>query len=296
MKVMVTGGSGRLAGYICREFADCDLLLVDQVEPPDECRQALPFIKADLTKFEDCQRAVNEFGPDVIVALAALPSPTDGNGSQGVPARHGRPALSFDTTMKINLMGLYYLMMAAVEGKVKAVVQTSSIASIESSGASYPYLPLDERHQADLVNSYTYTKVAGEMMLEWFSNVHPIQAVSIKPAWIWTPEQAQEHAKNVKPVTDWSSWMWHYVDARDVAWAHRLACDALDRLPKFDSFIAHAADTFVMEESWELVAKFRPDILETTPVYLRGRQAFYSTEKARNAIGFTPRFSWTDYL
>ena len=295
MKVLITGGSGRLGGYVCREFSDCDLLLVDLVDPPDEYRRGLPFKKVDLTKFEDCQSTINEFGPDVILALAALPSPTDGNGSKGTPARHGRPAMPFDTTMNVNIMGLYYLLMAAVESNVKTVIQTSSIVSVESDGTRYPYLPLDERNQADLTNSYNYSKVAGELMLKWFSSVHDIQAIGIKPAAIWSPERAQQHAQSPKPVTEWSRWMWHYVDIRDVAWAHRLACDALDRLPKFDSYLVHAADTQAIEDSRELVEKFRPDILETAPVYLRGRQAFYSTEKARNAIGFRPRFSWTDF-
>lgn len=295
MRILITGGSGRLAGYICREFADCELLLVDRVEPPDDHRRGLAFERADLTRFEDCRTVIDAFGPDVILALAALPVPTDEDGSAGIPAREGTPAVPFDATMRVNVMGLYYLLLAAVEGHVKAIVQTSSIATVESNGARYPYLPLDERHQADLVNSYTYTKVVGEMMLRWFTNAHPIQAVSIKPAWNWTPEQSRQHAQDVSPVTAWSPWLWHYVDIRDVAWAHRLACDALDRLPRFDAFIVHAADTYCLEDSRDLVARLRPDILATTPVYLQGRQAFYSTEKARNAFGFAPRYSWTDF-
>jgi len=296
MRVLITGGSGRLAGYLCREFTDCDVLLTDLVEPPDAYRQGLDFVKADLMQFADCQKIINDFGPDVVVALAALPHPTDRQGSVPEPPRGGRPALPFDTTMNVNLMGLYYLLMASAEGGVKTFIQTSSIVSVESDGQRYPYLPLDERHQADLVNSYTYSKVVGEMMLKWFSNVHDMQTIGIKPAMILTTERAQQHAVSVKPATAWASWMWHYVDARDVAWAHRLACDARDRLPKFDSFIIHAPDTMAMEDSRELVAKLRPDILATTPVYLSGRQPFYSTQKAYNALGYRARYSWTDFL
>ena len=296
MKVLVTGGSGRLAGYLCREFGDCELLLTDYMDPPDDYRKGLDFVQADLNQFSECQSLINQFGPDLIVALAALPYPTDREGSKLPEQQPGRPPSTFDTTMRVNLMGLYYLMMAAVEGGVKAVIQTSSIVTVQSDGRRYPYLPLDERYQADLVNSYTYTKVVGELMLEWFSNVHDIQCIAMKPAAIWTPERCQQNAREVKPRTNWASFLWHYVDSRDVAWAHRLACDALDRLPKFDSFLVHAPDTQAMEDSRELVEKFRPDILETAPVYLKGRQSFYSTKKAYNAFGFVPRFSWTDWL
>ena len=78
--------------------------------------------------------------------------------------------------------------------------------------------------------------------------------------------------------------------------AHRLAFDALDRLPPHDFFLISAADYRAMEDSRELVEKFRPDLLKSIPVYLRGRQGFVSCEKAHNAFGYRGRHSWTDWL
>ena len=293
MNILVTGGSGHLAKYIHQEFAGDDLLLADIVEPPPD-RAGVPFMKVDLTSFEACQAAIAKCEPQLILALGALPYPTDSGGSQGAVRAVGKPTPPFDTTMMVNVMGLYYLMMAAVEAKVEAVIHTNSIVAVQPHDGNYPYLPVDDNYAQRPTNSYNYSKMAGQRMLEWFSRTYGIQTCCLRPAWNWPPEKTREYAATVEPATAWSSWLWHYVDTRDVAWAHRLAFDALDRLPVHDSFLVHAPDHAAMEDSRELVAKFRPDLLNSIPVYLKGRQSFYSCEKARNAFGYQARFSWTD--
>lgn len=295
MNILVTGGSGHLAKYVVQEFADHDLLLMDIVPPPAD-RGEVPFFQGDLTSFEDCQRAMAECDPQVILALGALPGPTDDPMRRERAIASGRTLRPFDTTMRVNIIGLYYLMMAAVEAKVEAVIHTSSIVAVQSDGIRYPYLPIDDNYPPCPTNSYNYSKIAGELMLKWFAKTFGIQTCCTRPAWNWPPERCQRHAREVEPAAKWSSWLWHYVDTRDVAWAHRLAFDALDRLPPHDAFLIHAADHAAMEDSRELVEELRPDLLQSSPVYLRGRQAFYSCEKAHNAFGYRGRYSWTDWL
>jgi len=294
MNILITGGSGNLAKYICQEFADHNLLLAD-ITPPPADRANVPFKKTDVTCIEECRAAIAECQPEVILALGAIPYPTDRHGSQVRPRPDGQPTLPFDATMRVNIMGLYYLMMAAADAKVKTVVQTSSIVAIESDGKDYPYLPVDDNYPPCPTNSYNYSKAAGELMMKWFTKTYGIQTICMRPAWNWPPEFSQKYTKQVKPITEWSPWLWHYVDTRDVAWAHRLAFDARNRLPQHDAFLVHAPDHQGLEDSRELVEKYRPDLLSKA-VYLRGRQAFYSCQKAYNAFGYRGRFSWTDYL
>ena len=288
MNILVTGGSGCLARFLVEEFSDHDLLLMDSAPPPED-RARLPFFQGDVTEFEDCQKAMNACQPEVVLALAALAWPSD---------RAGGPAkLPFDTTIKTNVLGLYYLMQAAVEAGVKAVIHTSSIVTIVGDGTDYRYLPVDDDHPSCPTNSYNYSKMADELMLRWFTKSFGIQTICTRPAWNWTPEALQEYAKHAEPAARWEgSKLWHYVDTRDVARAHRQVFDAMDRLPPHDAFLIHAADHRAMEDSRELVDKFRPDLLRSIPVYLRGRQAFVSCEKAHNAFGYTARYSWTDWL
>lgn len=292
MNVLITGGSGNLAGYVIREFADHQVFLTDTRKPPED-RSHLPFIRGDLTAIEDCRNVISQSNPEVIIALGAIPSPTDRLFENG----RRESTLPFDTTMRVNVMGLYYLMTAAAEAGVKAVIQTSSIVTIIGRKTVYKYLPVDDDHPGCASDSYIYSKMAGELMLEWFSTAYGIKTHCCRSAWIWTPEKLRDHARSIGPTEQWEdSALWHYVDIRDVARAHRQIFDALDRLPAHDSYLVTAADHRAQEDSRELVEKFRPELLETIPISLTGRQSFASCEKARNAFGYSPRHSWTDWL
>ncbi len=295
MNILVTGGSGHLARYICQEFADHHLLLADIVEPPAD-RAGLPFVKTDLTSFEDCRAAIAACEPAVILALGAIPHPTDDPKRRQQAAAAGRPMLPADTTMKVNVIGLYNLMMAAAEAGVKAVIQTGSIVTVVTFGLPVHYLPVDERHPGFAVNSYNYSKITGELMLRWFTATYGIQTLVARPAWNWLPEQLQQYAREVQPATAWDPILWHYADTRDVAWAHRLMFDARDRLLPHDAFLIHAPDHRAKEDSRELVEKFWPEALGSIPVRLRGRDPFVSCQKAYNAFGYRGRYSWTDWL
>jgi nucleoside-diphosphate-sugar epimerase len=103
--------------------------------------------------------------------------------------------MPFDATMRVNIMGLYYLMMAAADAKVKTVVQTSSIVAIESDGKDYPYLPVDDNYPPCPTNSYNYSKAAGELMMKWFTKTYGIQTICMRPAWNWPPEFIQKYTK-----------------------------------------------------------------------------------------------------
>ena len=196
MNVLVTGGSGRLAGYVVREFAGHELVLTDLRPPPDD-RAHLPFLAADLTSMEDCRRVVAESGAEAIVALGAIPYATDDAN------RAAGSAPPFDTTIRVNVLGLYYLLTAAAEAGIKLVVHTSSVVTIKGGATTYRYLPLDDAHPGCVSNSYIFSKMAGEMMLEWFWRAHGLRSVGCRPAWIWTPEQLQEHARKIAPTTEW---------------------------------------------------------------------------------------------
>ncbi len=296
MNILVTGASGRLGKYLVPLFTDHDLLLMDVVPPPVD-RAHVPFMKGDLLSIEDCRKAMKECDPEVILALGAISWATDWDWQrERVAARGERPVWPRDTTMRVNVLGLYYLMRAAVEAGVRAVIHTGSIVSVASSRNAYRYLPVDDRHPGCVTTSYDYSKMAGELMLEWFTRTHGIQTIVPRPAGNRTPEWLERYAKEVQPATEWDNHLWHYCDTRDVAWAHRLMFDALDRLLPHDCFLIHAADHRAKEDSRELVEKFRPDLIDSIPVYLQGRQAFVSCQKAFNAFGYRARYSWTDNL
>jgi len=272
-------------------FSDLDLVLTAPRPLPEE-RRVKPFIQADLTDFDQCQRLIAEAAPDVILAVGAIPSPTDSAGTREQPGK--RP---FDATMRVNIMGLYYLMMAAVEAKVRAVIFTGSNVTVLDGGGNYRYLPLDDQHPDSVPsNSYNFSKRADDLMLAWFTRAYGIQTISTRPGWMHSPQQMQDLAKNVKPATRWDNGLWQYIAYEDVALGHRQIFDTLDRLPPHDTYLLGAADHRAMEDSRELVEKFcPPELAKTVPEGFSGRQAFINCQKAHNAFGFQAQRSWTDY-
>ena len=71
MKVLVTGASGRLAGYVVNELKDRhDLVLTSRRKPPEELSK-FRWIQGDLCCFEDCQCMME--GVDAVQHLGASP-------------------------------------------------------------------------------------------------------------------------------------------------------------------------------------------------------------------------------
>src|SRR5919201_4408962 len=121
MKVLVTGASGQLGTFVIRALRERhDVVLMSRQAPAAEFA-ALPWVRGDLTVFDVCRRAVQ--GVDAIQHLAAQPWPVDHPALRGRAAAQGIP---FDVTFKSNMLGVYYLMQAAVEAGVERVIMAGS--------------------------------------------------------------------------------------------------------------------------------------------------------------------------
>jgi len=300
MNVLVTGASGFLAGYVVKEFADHDLLLTSRTRPPDD-RAHLPWVQGDLNSFEDCQRAIAECDPKVILHVGAVPFPSDHPEVRKRVEAMGRKLPPVDATMRTNILGTYHLMQAAAQAQVKAVIMTGSNCALghcfNISGNHFPlqYLPVDERHPSFPEDSYSCSKWMGERLLASYTRAFGIRTYVTRPGWIRPPEWQREYAKSAQPTMAWQDELWAYVDPRDIAWSHRLIFEAMDRLPPHDYYFIHAADTLAPEDSRELVERFRPDLIQSIPVNLQGRDTFFSWFKAYASVGYKPRYSWTDF-
>ena len=297
MKVLITGGSGRLAKYVVRELEqDYELVLFSRSRPPED-RAHLTWIQGDLNCFQDCQRAAE--GVQGIQHLGAVPYPVDHPQIRTQAA--GREIPAFDMTMRTNIMGAYYLMQAAVQAGVKVVVMAGSNCALghgyRISDRPFPihYLPIDEEHPSDVEDSYSYSKLVGEELLASFTRAYSIRTSVTRPAGICPPERRKAMAENAQPATGWSDWLWGWVASEDVAWAHRALMEKAEELPPHDVYFINGADTTASEESRELVARFRPNLLPLAQG-LKGHQSFISTEKARRAFGYQARCTWREYL
>lgn len=302
MRVLITGGTGNLAEYLIKELEqDHELVLFDRSKPGEGRAQTItdhPYISGDLTNGEDCVRAVA--GCDAIMHLGAIPYATDAPGVVERLKAQGRPILPYNETMRVNTMGTYELLRAAVQAGVKVVVTATSNCVLghggRVSGRPFPiqYLPIDEQHPFDPEDSYSVSKIFQEEIMHSFTRGYGIRSYAIRPAGITRPERQQEIAKNVKPAEAWSDWMYAYVDIGDLARAFRMCLDAYKELPPYDAYYINAADTTLLEDSLDVVRRLRPDLIEKVRD-LPGRASFISAAKAGRAFGWKAENSWTRF-
>ena len=302
MKILITGGTGSLAEYVIKQLeGEHELVLFDRIKPGENrfgFEVKHPYVYGDLTNPEDCARAVA--GCKAVVHLGAIPWPCDHPVWSPRIASMGIKLPPFDETIRVNTMGTYHIMHAAVQAKVKVVVTAVSNCTLghgfRLSGKPFPihYLPLDEQHPSDVEDSYSLSKVFQSEIMHAFSRAYGIRTYGISPATIMRPEAQQAHAKNVKPAEELSEWFFGYNDIDDVARAFRMVLEAYRDLPPFDDYFVNADDTLALEESVDLLKRFRPDAVEKVRD-LPGRSAFISTAKARKAFGWRPNHSWTRF-
>ena len=298
MKVLITGASGRLSGFVVRELAEQhELVLTSRSKPPEELSE-FPWIQGDLTCFEDCQRMMQ--GIEAVQHLGAQAWPVDHPNSRTRVKEMGIP---FDTTFKTNMLGTYYLMQAAVQADVRIVVMAGSNCALghgyRISDTPFPVsaLPIDETHPCYPEDTYSYSKRAGEDLLASYTRAYGIRTYVTRPAGITPEERRRKMAENARPASGWSSWLWGWVGSEDVASSHRLLMEAADELPPHDVYFLVADDTTALEPSRELVERFRPELMPLfVKGYMTGHQSFLNNDKLKRAVGWEHKTSWRDSL
>ena len=298
-RVLITGASGRFGPFVIDALRDDYELVLSSRTPPAERYADFPWVQADITCFEDCQRMVE--GIDVIQHLGANPSPSDHPRIRAESEARGVALPAFDYTMRANIMGPYYLLTAAVAAGVKTVVMTGSNCAFGQgyriSDRPFPvhYLPLDEGHPSDVEDSYSYSKLAGEELLAQFTRAYGIRTYMTRPSGICPEDRLRNMAAGAKPCTGWVEWMFAYVPSVDLAQMQKLIMEQAEALPAHDFFVANASDSTLLEPTLEIVERFRPDLLPLCRG-ISGHDALFSAAKARRVLGWKQTVGWRDFL
>ena len=305
MRVLITGGSGNLAEYLIKELEDdFELVLFDRVKPGEG---RFPFVtehayvQGDLTVGDDVARAVA--GCQAVIHLGAIPWASDVQRVIDRLKGEGREIPPPDETMRVNTMGTYHVLREAALAGVKTVVTVTSNCVLghcmgRPSGRPLPieYLPIDEGHPTDVEESYGVSKQFQEQLMLAYTKLHGMRTYGIRPAALFRPERQQEWAATVKPTEEWSVQVLNgYVDISDVARSLSMCLRAANDLPLHDNFYVAAADTLMLEDSMELLHRFRPDLVDKIRGELSGRAAFFSSARATRAFGWRPELSWTRF-
>ncbi len=277
MRIIVTGGSGKLGGTVVASLrtAGHTVVVFDRAAARGE---GIPVDLTDAGQTIDAIAGVEDHhdGVDAIVHLAAIPA----------------PGIAPDVvTFENNILGTHHVLQAARRAGVRRIVTASSETLLGLPMAEPPaYLPVDE--EVTLPNStYSMSKHLEEQMAITFCRWDPmlsITAMRFSNVMVESDYAGFEEWQDDPALRRWNAW--GYIDARDAAEAIRLALEV--RGPGFERYIIANGDTVMRTPSAELAAAEFPGVPFTRPV--EGRDTLLSIEKARRELGWEPAHSWLD--
>ncbi|MDQ4078715.1 MAG: NAD(P)-dependent oxidoreductase [Chloroflexota bacterium] len=279
MRVIVTGGSGLTGRHVVAELVahGYEVLNVDRV-PPNQ-----PLAPYKLVEMEELGQVYGSLsGADAIVHLAAIPRPTFHTN---------------EVVFRTNVISTYHVFEAAAQLGIARVVWASSMSVLGFPFYYRPfaprYVPVDEAHPRLPQDVYALSKVLGEEMAEAFVRRSSMTVVSLRLAWVHTPESFREQLVPLwEDHAAGASNLWAWLDARDAARAARLALEA--ELSGHEPFFIAARTSFMREPSADLVRRVYPE--STIRPGLQGNGSLISTEKAERLLGYRPVHPWELFL
>lgn len=284
MRVLVTGGCGRVGKYVVNRLAaKHHVWIFDNKEPAFVWKDK--FIKGNILEYGDIGRAAKKM--DAIVHLAAIPHPLND------------PP---DKIIQVNVMGTWNILKAAVENSVERVLLASSNAVSGFCGFwATPlvpeYLPLNEQHPDRPSEIYGFSKYTGEKMCKIFTRIYGLKTYCLRFLRVWASDFNADYAKLVQTsVGKGASVLWGYVEAIDVAQAIDLCLSFQGS--NHEIFYIGAETTYRPEESLYLIQQCYPEVRRVDENYFKKSKnaSLYSIRKAKKMLGYQPESDWKKYM
>jgi nucleoside-diphosphate-sugar epimerase len=273
MKILVTGGQGKIGRFLVEELisANHQVAVLDQI--PGSERGPVKYLLGDIQDLGQVMEAMH--GADAVIHLAAIHNPNIAT-----------TTLVYQT----NVVGTFNVHHAAFRLGVKRVVSASSNAIV---GWSYSdnfmpdYLPIDENHPLRPMDVYGLSKEIGETIARSYA-LKGLETVSIRPSGVVAPDELEEMKQSGgRRPTGFLAYS--YIDARDLAVAFRLAVERPLRGGTIMFVVAD--DSTIAEPLCDFYPKVRPAIGDRARG-LTGSQGVYANARAKELLGWQPMYSW----
>lgn len=270
-RVVVTGGSGRVGGYVVRQLLkDYEVVIADLVPGNADAEYA----EVNVMNLDQVRAAVK--GADAVVHLAALDFDWGCN-----PEKY----------IDVNVRGTWHVLQAAQEEGIKKVVLCSSVSACGLSEMRPDWkpqsLPIDETHENRPVQAYSVSKIVMEQMAKSYVDGYDMDVICLRPLAVVLQETIDEYIEFVD--TPDRNWLFYYVTAEDVATAFDCALKA-DGL-RFGSFFLSADDTShpkpTLEWYQEIIGDL-PEMKVPRKYQQNPRASVFSSAKAKEILGWQP--------
>jgi nucleoside-diphosphate-sugar epimerase len=277
MRVLVTGGSGRLGRAAIADLLahGHEVVNADRRPPTNGEGESARFVETDLTDVGQVAGALR--GCEAVVHLGAIPAP------------YGHPD---EVVFGNNTRATFAVLQAA---SLLGVGRAAIASSVSAYGTAYApksfdprYAPLDEAHPLLVQDPYGLSKEVDERTAEMVHRRTGMSVAALRFHWVALPEElaglAPDGLADPAPL---ARLLWGYVDVRDAAAACRLA---VERDVGFAAFNVTAGDTLCAEPTEELIRRHLPETELRVPI--PGTATGFSIERARSVLGWQPRHSW----
>jgi len=292
-RIVFTGGSGKAGKHVIQYLVDRghQVLNLDTKSLPN------PKVRTLITDITDSGQVFNalssytglhEFDPslrpqpiDAVVHFAAIP----------------RIMITPDNEVfRINTMGTYHVVEAAVKLGIRKIVIASSETTYGLVFANEPrnpiHFPLEEDYPVDPMDSYALSKVCNEKTAQAFALRSGFDIYALRIGNVIEPDEYQLFPKWFADPGFRRRIAWSYIDARDLGQIvdRAIGKDGLG----FQIFNAANDETSSNLPTRELIDRFYPgaplkrDIGEF--------ESLLSNRKTREILGFRQEHSWRDYV
>lgn len=173
MRIFVTGGAGYIGSHVVMDCAlsGHDVLVYDDLSNcPEDAFSLLgsmvdnvEFVKGDILNYGGLTKAIRNFGPDVVIHLAAKKY-VDESASQA------------DTYYQTNVVGTMNVLRSMVHNDVGRMVFSSS-AAVYGTPA---FRKVDENHPKSPESVYGRTKLIGEQLIHDYHQCYGISATCLR--------------------------------------------------------------------------------------------------------------------
>ncbi len=286
MRVLVTGGSGRVGRWAIRELVGNghDVVNADRVpwpaaDPPETgALRGVTYVPLDLTDVAPVQAALA--GCEAVVHLAAYPSP------------EGRPA---EETFSHNTQATFVVLQAAYQAGIRRAVIASSVSALGMAYATHLfaplYAPVDEAHPFMGQDPYALSKEVDESTAQMFHRLAGMDIAALRFHFVALPGEAAHVAAAIRHNPRQHMYnLWGYVDVRDAARACRLALESQGL--GFQAYNILATNTLRTEPTEDLLRRYLPQVEIRRP--LVGNETGWAIDKAQQLLGYAPQHNWQD--